>query len=376
MGASYSLALDSAGRRGQIYNPFMLFQSLKIRDLTIPNRIWVSPMCQYSAENGLVGEWHRIHLGAFATGGAGLIFVEATGVVPEGRISVGCPGIWSDELAEAFKPIIDFAHSMEKTMGIQLAHAGRKGSTMRPWDDHLVADTGEGGWRTVSASPIAFPGMTTPHALSVKEIAELTENFGLAADRAIKVGFDVIEIHAAHGYLLHQFLSPLTNQRTDEYGGDFKGRTRFLLEVAKRVRGTIPEGVPLFVRISATDWVEGGWDIQEAILLSRELKTIGVDLIDVSSGGLIHNAVVPAAPGYQVRFAEAIKEGAGILTSAVGLITDAHQAEEIVATGKADAVMLAREMLRNPRWALAAGEELGVKVQWPKQFTRASKLPT
>ena len=352
-----------------------LFQEFKIRDLSIPNRAWVSPMCQYSAENGLVGEWHRVHLGAFATGGAGLIFVEATGVVPEGRISIGCPGIWNDELAQAFQPIVDFTHSMGSTMGIQLAHAGRKGSTMRPWDDHLVAEFDEGGWQTVSASEVAFTGMPTPKALSKPEIADLVADFAKAAERAVKVGFDVIEIHAAHGYLLHQFLSPLTNQRTDEYGGDLTGRMRFLLEVAATVRATIPAGMPLFVRISATDWVDGGWDLDQSVILCTKLKEIGVDLIDVSSGGLVSNVVIPVAPGYQVPFAETIRAKAGIATSAVGVITEADQAEEIISSGKADAVMLAREMLRNPRWALAASEELGVRGSWPSQFTRASKLP-
>ncbi len=352
-----------------------LFQELKIRDLTIPNRAWVSPMCQYSAKNGLVGEWHRVHLGAFATGGAGLIIVEATGVVPEGRISIGCPGIWSEDLAQAFKPIIDFTHSMGQTIGIQIAHAGRKGSTMLPWDDHLVASSDEGGWQTVSASDLPFTGMPAPKALSTAEIAELVHDFARAADRAVKVGFDVVEIHAAHGYLFHQFLSPLTNKRTDEYGGSLEGRMRFLLEVARKVRATIPDGVPLFVRISATDWVEGGWDIDQAVVLCGKLKEIGVDLIDVSSGGLVSNAVIPVGPGYQVPFAETIRKKVGIATSAVGVITDAHQAEEIVSTGKADAVMLAREMLRNPRWALTASEELGVRGRWPNQFKRASKLP-
>jgi 2,4-dienoyl-CoA reductase-like NADH-dependent reductase (Old Yellow Enzyme family) len=355
--------------------PTSLFQEFKIRDRTIPNRAWVSPMCQYSAKDGVVEEWHRVHLGAFATGGAGLVFVEATGVVPDGRISIGCSGIWNDDLAQAFKPIVDFNHSMGSTMGIQLAHAGRKGSTMKPWDHHLIASKYEGGWQTVSASEIAFPGMPIPRALSKEEIAELTGNFGKAADRAVKVGFDVVEIHSAHVYLLHQFLSPLTNKRTDEYGGDLEGRMRFLLEVAQKVRATIPEGMPLFVRISATDWVEGGWDVDEAVLLSIELKKAGVDLIDVSSAGLVSNAVIPIGPGYQVRFAQEIREKAKIATSAVGVITDAHQAEEIISSGKADAVMLAREMLRNPRWALAASEELGVRGRWPNQFTRASKLP-
>jgi 2,4-dienoyl-CoA reductase-like NADH-dependent reductase (Old Yellow Enzyme family) len=352
-----------------------LFQEFKIRDLTIPNRAWVSPMCQYSAKDGLTGQWHLVHLGSFATGGAGLIFVEATGVVPEGRISVGCPGIWNADLAEAFRPIIDFAHSMGSKIGIQIAHAGRKGSTMLPWNDHLIANTNEGGWQTVSASELPFTGMSSPKALSTQEIADLVECFAMAADRAVKVGFDVVEIHAAHGYLLHQFLSPLTNKRTDEYGGSLEGRMRFLLEVAQKVRARIPVGMPLFVRISATDWVEGGWDIDEAVILCAELKRIGVDLIDVSTGGLVSNAVIPVGPGFQVRFAQEIREKTGIATSAVGMITDAHQADEIIASGKADAVMLAREMLRNPRWALAASEELGIRGKWPKPFVRASKLP-
>lgn len=352
-----------------------LFQELQIRDLSIPNRAWVSPMCQYSAIDGRIGQWHLIHLGAFATGGAGLIFVEATGVVPEGRISIGCPGIWSDELAGAFSPIVDFAHSMGSKIGIQIAHAGRKGSTMLPWSDHSIAGAHEGGWQTVSASELAFTGMPSPTALSIQEIANLVESFAKAAERAVRVGFDVVEIHAAHGYLFHQFLSPLTNKRTDEYGGTLAGRMRFLLEAAQKVRSRIPDGVPLFVRISATDWVEGGWDISQAVQLCAELKKIGVDLIDVSSGGLVSNAVIPVGPGYQVRFAQEIREKTGIATSAVGVITDALQADEIVASGKADAVMLAREMLRNPRWALAASEELGIRGNWPKPFARASKLP-
>jgi len=351
-----------------------LFDELQIRNLIIPNRVWVSPMCQYSAHDGLVGDWHRVHLGAFATGGAGLILVEATGVVPEGRISIGCPGIWSQKHADAFRPIVDFTHTMGRTIGIQLAHAGRKASTMRPWDDHLIAGADEGGWQSVAPSPIPFHNMQIPHELTLPEIAELTESFVLAAHRAIEVGFDVIEIHAAHGYLFHQFLSPLTNERSDIYGGDFDGRTRFLREVAERIRQEIPEGTPLFVRISATDWAEGGWDVPDAISLARELKTIGVDLIDVSSGGLVHNAKVLVGPGYQVPFSEAIKKETGILTSAVGLITDAHQAQEIISSGKADAVMLARAMLRNPRWALAAAEELGEHIAWPLPYERARKV--
>lgn len=354
--------------------PVSMFDSLQIRNLTIPNRVWVSPMCQYSAVNGLIGEWHRIHLGAFATGGAGLIFVEATAVVPEGRISVGCPGIWNGTQAELFRPIVEFAHSMGTKIGIQLAHAGRKGSTMLPWDDHVIAQDSEGGWTTVAPSPVSYKDFPIPHEMSVAEIAALTQNFADAAQRAIKIGFDVIELHAAHGYLFHQFMSPLSNYRNDEYGGDFEGRIRFLREVTQKVREVIPAEVPLFVRISASDWVEGGWSIEDSIALARELKSLGVDLMDVSSGGLVHNAKIPAGPGYQVPFAQAIKSEAGILTSAVGLITDAHQAQEIVASGKADAVMLAREMLRNPHWTMAAAEELGIHIPWQLQFERARKI--
>ena len=351
-----------------------MFNSLQIRDLKILNRVWVSPMCQYSAKDGLISEWHRIHLGAFATGGVGLLFVEATAVVPDGRISVGCPGIWNDAQADAFVPIINFAHDMKTTIGIQLAHAGRKGSTLLPWDDHVIANAHEGGWTTVGPSPESFKDFPIPHELSTAEIADLTKSYVDAAKRAVRVGFDVIELHAAHGYLFHQFFSPLSNHRTDEYGGSFEGRTRFLREVTAQVRQNIPEGVPLFVRISATDWVEGGWEVEDSVKLARELKLLGADLIDVSSGGLVHDAKILSGPGYQVPFAQAVKDGAGILTSAVGLITDAHQAEEIVSSKKADAVMLAREMLRNPHWAMAAAEELGIQIPWPLQFERARKL--
>lgn len=352
-----------------------LFEEIEIRNLTISNRIWVSPMCQYSANDGFASDWHRVHLGSFATGGAGLTMVEATGVVPEGRISTGCLGLWSDGQALALKPAVDFAHSMGAAIGIQLAHAGRKGSTMRPWDGHLMATAEEGGWQTVSASGIAFQGMPTPRALSTSEIGSLVESFAAAAVRAVKVGFDIIELHAAHGYLFHQFLSPLSNQRTDEYGGDFKGRSRFLLQTVKRVREVIPQTTPLFVRLSATDWVEGGWGIVESILLAKEFKILGVDLVDVSTGGTVHNATIPVGPGFQVPMAEAIKHGAEIATSAVGLITQADQANEIIASNRADAVMMGREMLRNPRWPLMASEELEVKIPWPRQLERARTRP-
>lgn len=351
-----------------------LFDSIKIRDVEFANRAWVSPMCQYSAIDGVVGQWHQVHLGAFATGGPGLIMVEATGVVPEGRISIGCPSIEDGAHAQAFKPIVDFAHQYGVKIGIQLAHAGRKASTMRPWDDHLMATPAEGGWEAVSSSAVAFEGYPVPRELTVAEISDLVKSFADAAARAIKVGFDVIEIHSAHGYLLHQFLSPLMNHRTDSYGGSFENRTRFLLEVVRAVRGVMPDGAPLFVRISASDWADGGWNLIDSVELAKELKALGVDLIDASSGGAVHNAKIDVKPGFQVPFATALRAESGILTAAVGLITEPAQAEHIVITGEADAVFLGREMLRNPRWALHAAEALGVTITWPGQLERARTL--
>jgi 2,4-dienoyl-CoA reductase-like NADH-dependent reductase (Old Yellow Enzyme family) len=327
-------------------------------------------MCQYMAKDGVVGQWHQVHLGAFATGGPGMIMVEATGVVPQGRISIGCPSIEDTAHAEAFRPVIDFAHSHGVKVGIQLAHAGRKASTMLPWDDHRIASADEGGWQAVSSSATAFEGYPVPRELTTQEIAELVRDFAAAAERAVAVGFDVIEIHAAHGYLLHQFYSPIMNKRTDEYGGSFDNRIRFLLEVTEAVRAVIGDQIPLFVRISATDWVDEGWNLIDSVELSIKLKALGVDLIDVSSGGAIYNAKIDAKPGFQVPFATAIKTEAGIATAAVGLITEAEQAEHIVTTGEADAVFLARAMLRNPRWALAAASTLGVDLTWPLPLQR------
>lgn len=351
-----------------------LFDPFTLRGVTFKNRVWVSPMCQYSAENGYVGQWHMVHLGSFATGGTGLIMVEATGVVPEGRISIGCPSIEDMSHAEAFRPMIDFAHSYGVKMGIQLAHAGRKASTMRPGADHLMASESEGGWKAVAPSPIAFHGYPEPHQLSESEIKDLVQSFTDAAVRAVGVGFDVIEIHAAHGYLIHQFYSPLANTRTDQYGGDFVGRTRFLVEIARSIRAAIPESVPLFVRISATDWVEDGWNIIDSIELAKILKENGVDLIDVSTGGNVHNAPIKASPGFQVPFATAIRNEAEIPTTAVGMITEPEQAQYIVETGEADAVFLARAFLRNPRWPLYASEKLGVKIDWPTPLERGRTL--
>jgi 2,4-dienoyl-CoA reductase-like NADH-dependent reductase (Old Yellow Enzyme family) len=327
-------------------------------------------MCQYSAHDGLISNWHHAHLSAFATGAPGLIMVEASGVVPEGRISVGCTGIWSDEQAKAFKPIINFAHSQNVKIGIQLAHAGRKGSTMRPWDDHQIAAANEGGWETISASPLAYSKMPVPRALTIPEIHALTRSFVDAALRAVAVSFDVVEIHAAHGYLFHQFYSPLSNERSDEYGGSFENRVRFLLETTKAIRAAIPTDTVLFVRISASDWVEGGWNIIDAVELSKALKELGVDLIDASSAGNSPDQKIKVEPGFQVPFATAIRTEVGIPTSAVGLITTPEQAQHIVESNEADAIFLAREMIRNPRWALSAAEKLGIKIKWPAPLVR------
>jgi 2,4-dienoyl-CoA reductase-like NADH-dependent reductase (Old Yellow Enzyme family) len=351
-----------------------LFDSMTLRGITFKNRVWVSPMCQYSAKDGFVASWHQVHLGSFSSGGVGLIMVEATGVVPEGRITIGCLSIEDDKHAQAFKSIIEFAHSQGTKIGIQLAHGGRKASTMQPGSDHLIASASEGGWQAVAPSAIAYHGYPEPRELNQQEINSLVESFAAAAVRAIKVGFDVIEIHAAHGYLLHQFYSPIANTRTDEYGRDFDGRTRFLREVVEAVRKVIPNETPLFVRISATDWVDDGWNIIDSIELSRVLKDLGVDLIDVSTGGNVHGAPIKPSPGFQVPFAAAIRKEAEIPTTAVGLITEPEQAQYIVETGEADAVFLARAMLRNPRWALNAAEKLGVKIDWPIQLDRARTL--
>jgi len=348
-----------------------LFDPIKIREVTFANRIWVSPMCQYSAENGVATNWHDVHIGSFATGGAGMIMMEASGVVPEGRISTKCLGLWNEEQSKRLKPIVDFAHSMGTKIGIQLAHAGRKASCLPPWSDHPMASKEEGGWECVAPSPISFGGKyPVPRELTKNEIEELVRSFASAAKRAVAAGFDLVEIHAAHGYLIHQFLSPISNQRNDEYGGSFENRTRFILDIARAVRNAIPESMPLFTRISASDWLEGGWTIDDSVQLSKLLKVAGVDLIDVSSGGTSSGAPVPVGPGYQVPFATKIKEEAAIPTCAVGLITQAHQADEIVRSGNADAVMMAREFLRNPRWPLAAAQDLKAEVSWPVQLIR------
>ena len=348
-----------------------LFSPLTLRGITFANRVWVSPMCQYSAVDGVATNWHDVHIGAFATGGTGLIMMEATGVSPEGRISTQCLGLWNDEQADRLKPIVKFAHQMDTKIGIQLAHAGRKGSCLPPWSDHPMAGVDEGGWECVAPSAISFGGKyPTPRALTENEISELVKAFGAAAKRAVATEFDLVEIHAAHGYLIHQFLSPLSNTREDEYGGSFENRIRFLLEIIDEVRSAVPESMPLFLRISASDWLEGGWTIDDSVALAKIAKVRGVDLIDVSSGGTSSGAPVPVGPGYQVPFADQIRNQADIPTAAVGLITEPEQAEEIVSSGKADAVMMAREFLRNPRWPLFAAQKLGCEVNWPVQLLR------
>ncbi|NDA39543.1 MAG: NADH:flavin oxidoreductase/NADH oxidase, partial [Actinobacteria bacterium] len=346
-----------------------LFDPLTIRGVTFPNRIWVSPMCQYSAIDGVATSWHDVHIGSFATGGTGLIMMEASGVVPEGRISTACLGIWNEAQTERLKPIVDFAHSMGTKIGIQLAHAGRKASCLPPWSDHPMASKAEGGWDCVAPSAISFGGKyPVPKELTVAEIKTLVKSFADAAKRAVMAGFDLVEIHAAHGYLIHQFLSPISNKRHDEYGGSFENRIRFFIEITEAVRKAIPDAMPLFARISASDWLEDGWTIDESVELCKLLKSIGVDLIDVSSGGTSSGAPVPVGPGYQVPFAERIRRESNIFTCAVGLITEARQANEIVESGRADAVMMAREFLRNPRWPLQAAKELNAEVSWPNQL--------
>ncbi len=348
-----------------------LFEPLKIRDITFRNRIFVSPMCQYSSEDGAATDWHFVHLGSRAVGGAGLVMVEATAVAPEGRISPQDSGIWSDALAASFVRITKFIKQQGAVPGVQLAHAGRKASTAQPWNGGGPVPIDRGGWKPIGPSAIPFDtGYPVPREMSPADIDSLVEQFVAAARRSSDAGFEMIELHSAHGYLLHEFLSPLSNHRTDQYGGSLANRMRLPLRVAAAVREVWPTGLPMFVRISATDWAEGGWDLAQSIELAKELKKIGIDLIDCSSGALVPHVKIPVGPGFQVPFAEAIRKEAGILTGAVGLITDAHQAEAILAEGKADAVLLARKLLSDPYWPLHAAKELGASVKWPVQYER------
>jgi 2,4-dienoyl-CoA reductase-like NADH-dependent reductase (Old Yellow Enzyme family) len=355
-----------------------LFDELKIRDVRLSNRIAVSPMCQYSCEDGFATDWHLVHLGGRAIGGAALVMAEATAVFPEARISPQDLGIWSEAHIEPLARIAKFIHSQGSVAGIQLAHAGRKASTARPWEGGGKVTPQEGGWSDVVApSAVAFaPNYPMPAAATVERISAIADAFGKAAQRALEAGFRVLEIHSAHGYFLHEFLSPLSNHRSDLYGGSFENRTRIVREVVAKVRRFWPERLPLFIRISATDWVEGGWDIEQAVELARSLRPLGVDLVDCSSGGNVADAKIPIGPGYQVQFAERIRRDAGVLTGAVGMITEAHQADEIIRKGQADIVLLAREMLRDPYWPLHAAAELGKPISWPAQYLRAAPQGT
>ncbi len=352
-----------------------LFAPMTLRHTHIRNRLWVTPMCQYSAEkqDGMPNDWHLVHLGSFARGGAGAVFTEATAVVPEGRISPQDLGLWNDAQLDAFARIVDFIHSQGAAAGIQLAHAGRKGSTYRTWSERQGSvPASDGGWDTVAPSAIAFPGYAEPAELTTEGIAGVVQGFAAAAVRAIRAGFDLIEIHAAHGYLLHQFLSPLSNARTDGYGGTLANRARLLLETLDAVRAAVGESVPVMVRFSATDWADGGWSLEDTQTVARWAAERGADLADISSGGLLPVRAIPVGPGYQVPFATAVRSFAGLPVAAVGLISGAEQAEQIVATGLADVVMVGRELLRDPNFALRAAAGLGVEVDYaPAPYHRA-----
>jgi 2,4-dienoyl-CoA reductase-like NADH-dependent reductase (Old Yellow Enzyme family) len=350
-----------------------LFDRLTFRGVTLASRILVSPMCQYSSRDGFATDWHLVHLGSRAVGGAGVIFTEATAVTPEGRISPDDLGIWRDDHAEMLGRIVRFVRGQGAAAGIQLAHAGRKGSTFRPWQGQGAVPVAEGGWLPVGPGREPFaPGYPTPRALSTDDIGGVVAAFRAAARRALAAGFDVIEVHSAHGYLLHEFLSPLVNDRADRHGGSFDNRTRLCLEVVDAVREVWPERLPVFVRLSCTDWVAGGWDIEQSVELARRLRERGVDLVDCSSGGAVPHAEIPIAPGYQVPFAERVKREAKIPTGAVGLITTPMQADDIIRRGQADCVLLARELLRDPYWPLRAAAELQHPIAWPSQYLRAA----
>jgi len=351
-----------------------LFDPLAIRDLKFANRVFVSPMCQYSSHDGYANDWHFVHLGSRAVGGAGMVLTEATAVLPEARISPQDLGIWADEHIEMLGRIVSFIHEQGSVAGMQLAHAGRKASTHRPWETPGAISESEGGWKKVVApSAVAFADTyPMPQALTTEGIQEVVSAFAAAARRACQAGFRVLEIHGAHGYLIHEFLSPLSNKRADNYGGSFENRTRLCREIVAAVRSTWPKELPLFVRISSTDWIEGAWDVDDSVKLARQLKSMGVDLIDCSSGGNVPHAKIPVGPGYQVAFAERIRREAEIRTGAVGMITSPVQAEHIIRTEQADAVIMAREFLRDPYWPLRAARELDEPIAWPVQYLRAA----
>jgi 2,4-dienoyl-CoA reductase-like NADH-dependent reductase (Old Yellow Enzyme family) len=349
-----------------------LFTPFRLRGLEFRNRVFVSPMCQYSSPGGIPTDWHFVHLGCRAVGGAGLVMTEASAVCPEGRITPDDAGIWSDAHTAAWRRIAHFIRENGACPAMQLAHAGRKASTQAPWLGGGALQATAGGWQPTGPSPIPFDVKSvSPREMTAGDIDAVVAQFAEAAGRALEAGFEVVEIHAAHGYLLHEFLSPISNHRVDGYGGSLENRMRLTLRVARAVRKVMPEGLPLFARLSVTDWVDGGWDLPQSIELSKSLKAEGVDLIDCSSGANVADAKIPIGPGYQVPFAEAIRREAAIATGAVGMITKPDQAEEVIATGKADVVLLAREMLRDPYWPLHAARSLGVKVASPVQYGRA-----
>lgn len=351
----------------------MLFDELTIRELTLRNRIVVSPMCQYSSEDGFATDWHLVHLGSRAIGGASVVFTEAAAVSAEGRISPQDLGIYKDQHIEQLARITRFLREQGTIPGIQLAHAGRKGSTVRPWEGSGAVPESKGGWKPVAPSAVPFSeAYAKPIALDENGIRGVVKSFANAAQRALEAGFQVIEIHSAHGYLLHEFLSPISNTRTDSYGGSLENRCRLLCEVVAAIRRVWPEGFPLFVRISATDWIEGGWDIDQSVELAKKIGPLGVDLIDCSSGGIAPGANIPIRPGYQVPFAQEIRYETKIMTGAVGLITSARQADTILREENADIVILAREFLRQPYWPLQVASELGFAVPWPVQYLRAA----
>lgn len=349
-----------------------LFDPITLRGLTAPHRLWVAPMCQYSAAEGLITAWHRTHLGSFAIGRAGLIITEATAISPRGRVSPWDAGLWSDEHRTAWREVTTFAASQGVPMAVQLSHAGRKGSVKAPFHDgpHSLSDTPR-GWETMGPSAIAFGDLHLPHEMSTDDIGDVLKDFVASSKYAVAAGFAAIELHAAHGYLLHQFLSPLANQRQDSYGGHFDNRIRLTMEITERIRQVIPETMPLFVRISATDWVEGGWTLDESVELSKRMALAGVDFVDVSTGGLDASQQVTPAPGYQKLFARAIKEQVSIAVGTVGLITTPTDADEAITDGTADVVLMARQFLREPTFALRAAKELQADISWPPQYDRA-----
>jgi 2,4-dienoyl-CoA reductase-like NADH-dependent reductase (Old Yellow Enzyme family) len=351
----------------------LLFSPLTLRSVTVRNRAWVSPMCQYSSVDGHPTDWHLVHLGSFARGGAGLVFTEATAVSAAGRITTADAGIWNDEQAAAYERITSFVRGQGAVPGVQLAHAGRKASTKRPWDGHGYVPIDAGGWQPVGPTDAAYRGLADPRALDSGEVKGVVRDFAAAARRATVAGFEVIEIHAAHGYLLHEFLSPLTNDRSDGYGGDLAARARLLLEVAEAVRSAVPDATPLLVRLSATDWVDVGLTVDDVATVGGWLRERGVDLLDVSSGGNDPRQQIEPGPGYQVPFARIVRDRSKLPVAAVGMITDPLQAETVLRDGAADAVLLARELLRNPHWPLHAAAALGDDIAWPVQYDRAKR---